>query len=249
MKTKLQARGGGASALWHIFSEGGVGPFYAGVSSTMAGQAVIKGVLFFVYSVVKDVLATSHTAAPGASPSMLDLCIASAFAGFVASFVVTPVERIKIVMQVADDGFSSPLECAREVVRRDGVRGLLCRGINATLAREVPAYIFYLVTYERVKQALHGAGVPPGSLLVGLGGGAAAGVMAWLPVYPFDVIKTHVQLEEGDKDVTMIEVARKLARTRGPGVFCDGLASKLARAVVNHITVFITMEQLLLLNY
>merc|ERR1719421_2586339 len=63
LKTKLQARAeesANSSSLMAlaaaIVRDEGVAGFFSGVSSTMAGQAVIKGVIFFVYEACKAAL-------------------------------------------------------------------------------------------------------------------------------------------------------------------------------------------------
>ena len=87
----------------------------------------------------------------------------------------------------------------------DGVRGLLFRGLGATLAREVPSFGFYFAAYECTKglilslllthaSPLLGGGGGSLAFLAPLVGGAAAGVAAWVPVYPIDVVKTNLQV-------------------------------------------------------
>ena len=75
--------------------------------------------------------------------------------------------------------------------------GLLSRGLGATLLREIPAYGFYFVSYDLVKSALLSYGGVPAALIPLLGG-AVAGAMAWIPVYPIDVVKTNIQVLSGE---------------------------------------------------
>ena len=64
----------------------------------------------------------------------------------------------------------------------------------------MPSYALYFAAYEVTKNALLcillSAEFAPAwlSRLVPLVGGAAAGVAAWIPVYPIDVVKTNVQV-------------------------------------------------------
>ena len=98
LKTKLQARESGGSnqgslaVAVDIVREEGMSGFYGGVSSTMAGQALIKGVVFFVYEWAKTLLGSGNIA----------LILAACISGAVGSLVVTPVERVKCVMQASD---------------------------------------------------------------------------------------------------------------------------------------------------
>jgi solute carrier family 25 carnitine/acylcarnitine transporter 20/29 len=171
----------------------GMGGFYSGVTSTMLGQALIKGVTFLVYEAAKP----AFTDISWLAPLSLDLVLAACLSGAVGSFVVTPVERIKCVMQAREKGtYDNPMACAREVLRNDGLQGLMVRGLGATLLREIPAYGFYFVSYDTVKGALLELGGVP-LALIPLIGGAAAGAMAWIPVYPVDVrhiARTHTRV-------------------------------------------------------
>eukprot|EP00320_Phaeocystis_rex_P004929 CAMPEP_0119090350 /NCGR_PEP_ID=MMETSP1178-20130426/152380_1 /TAXON_ID=33656 /ORGANISM="unid sp, Strain CCMP2000" /LENGTH=82 /DNA_ID=CAMNT_0007073759 /DNA_START=14 /DNA_END=258 /DNA_ORIENTATION=- len=82
----------------------------------MAGQALIKGVVFFTYESSK--LQLSAGLLSGA-PAFSILIAASCISGAVGSLVVTPVERIKCVMQAGEAStYASPLACIAEVVRR-----------------------------------------------------------------------------------------------------------------------------------
>lgn len=73
--------------------------------------------------------------------------------GLVASFVVTPVERIKVVMQAAVSsaskgvasgvprggaGYANAWGCARNLVAEHGMWRGLFAGLGPTLFREVP---------------------------------------------------------------------------------------------------------------
>jgi solute carrier family 25 carnitine/acylcarnitine transporter 20/29 len=123
------------------------------------------------------------------NPTLDVLCAAAAFSGFVASFFVNPIERIKILMQADKKGeYTSEVDCASKVLKRDGVKGLAIRGLDATLAREIPGYGLYFAVYSLLMQGPVGLALGPtfSSLVCG----AAAGCISWIPVYPFDVVKT-----------------------------------------------------------
>lgn len=82
--------------------------------------------------------------------------------------------------------YSSEFDCAQKVLSEDGVEGLIFRGIDATILREIPGYALYFVIYSQLFEA--------SSAYLGLSAplvcGAVAGCMSWLPVYPIDVVKT-----------------------------------------------------------
>lgn len=246
LKTKQQARNGDENngpanvfeLVMQVITDEGIGGFYSGVSSTMIGQAIIKGVVFLCYETAKGVLVQSWM-----GDNTITLILAACFSGSVGSLAVTPVERVKCVMQASGvSAYKSPIQCMSAIVRADGLRGLLFRGLGATLLREVPAYGFYFVSYDLVKSWLLGTGGLPVALIP-LVGGAAAGAMSWIPVYPVDVVKTNIQVQDGSEgDQGFLATAHELWKTGGMSAFWDGLTPKLARAVVNHAVTFYVFD-------
>ena len=240
LKTKLQAReDSGASSsssplalAADIVRDEGFEGFYGGVSSTMAGQAAIKGVVFFVYEACKSAWCSPEL---GTAALLLAACTS----GAVGSLVVTPVERVKVVMQASTAGtYASPLACARSLLETDGVDGFLMRGLGATLLREVPSYMLYFGAYEAVASS----GVLPAGLAPLLGG-AAAGVASWVPVYPIDVVKTNLQSTTcAGRGESFGACAMRLYRAGGVGIFWEGIGPKVLRAIVNHATTFYVFD-------
>ena len=246
IKTKQQtyaASGGSTSGPFAVASsvlrEEGLSAFYGGVSSTMVGEAVIKGTVFFTYEQLSGLLLDVPNS----------MVIAAGIAGAVASLVATPVERVKCVMQANGSAYANPFACIAALLRNGGVEGLLLRGLGATLLREVPAYIFYFTSYEFASTAL----LPGGSLagliapsLVPVVGGAAAGVACWVPVYPIDVIKTNIQVADGDpgEHKGVLGTATEIYEAGGIGAFYDGLGPKTSRAVINHAVTFYVYESI-----
>jgi len=77
-----------------IWEREGIAGFYSGVKGMMIGQAVIKALAFSANSNALMFLqtheATQHL--PGAATLLMAAC----FSGFVTSFLVAPIERIKV---------------------------------------------------------------------------------------------------------------------------------------------------------
>ena len=92
-----------------VLDEEGPAAFYSGVSSTMLGQALIKGVVFWSYEATKTLVvdllsAGGSVGVDAAALSAGWLFFAACVSGAVGSFVVTPVERVKCVMQASSGG-------------------------------------------------------------------------------------------------------------------------------------------------
>lgn len=136
------------------------------------------------------------------------------------------------------------------VYRAHGLPGLF-RGNVAAFWRDAPITGAYFCTYEAVK---YGLSEDPGNptMLSKLVGGGLAGIVCWLPTYPFDVIKSQIQvLPEGTSydEARLSNQMRHWYRREGWRFFVRGLGPTLVRAVpVNAATLYIYEESLALLH-
>jgi len=135
-------------AFRSVLRTGGVSGFWAGTSTGLL-QAVPSSVLYMTaYEHLKAEL-TAHgvvngTLAPG---------LAGAVARFYSVSVIAPLELIRTLQTAGQPG--SVWELARDVVQRDGVRGLY-RGWHSTVLRDVPFSAVYWFTFERLKSMYRG---------------------------------------------------------------------------------------------
>lgn len=218
-----------------ILKQEGIRGFYSGCLGVMIGQAFILAAAFASNAFMIRILAAN------AHATVLQLTLAASFSGFITTFLVIPIERMKVIMQSDKTArFDNYLSCAIHVIKVDGLQGLLFRGFDATLMREVPGYALYFVIYELLKR---GVGVRLGKLAPLLCGGAA-GILSWIPIYPFDVCKSFQQnnSEGGGKGQNLIQVAQDLYSKAGFWAFWDGITPKLLRAGLVHATTFSLYE-------
>lgn len=109
--------------------------------------------LFVSYGAMKQAMGLDKL--PEQDVPMWKLGMCGAGSGVAVSFVLTPVELIKVKLQTQqgmDARFSSvrysgPLECIQDVLKREGVRGLW-KGNLATTLREVPGNVAWFGVYE-----------------------------------------------------------------------------------------------------
>lgn len=251
LKTKAQtyaqsdanAQSLGLLGMYRIVKEQeGLSGFYKGVTGVMAAQGIIKATAFASNDWALHIL-QENPCLGWASTPFGSLCIAAGFAGAVSSFVINPIERVKILMQADTGGnYLNEIQCAACVLREDGLRGLAFRGLDATLWREIPGYGLYFVAYSLLMQTAAGQSLGPFAPLVC---GAAAGMLCWIPVYPADVVKTAMQNTAGPSSVGAAQApkgffatAADLRRRGGWGIFFDGLTPKMLRAAINHAVTF-----------
>ncbi len=97
--------------------------------------------------------------------TILNHSLTGAVAGICQSFICSPMELIKLRMQLQTDrteifkrSFSlkegcrvylNPWDAVNKIVRRDGVRGLY-KGLELTLTREAMSFATYFGTYEYI---------------------------------------------------------------------------------------------------
>lgn len=172
-----------------IFKNEGLSSLYKGVAGVMIGSGLIKACAFSMNRWALSELTTG-------SPTLDQLCFSAAFAGMVTSFFSNPIERVKVLMQSENgpssmgeefSGEMSEVQVLYQVLELDGFYGLAFRGLDATLAREIPGYLLYFVGYFTLIHGPLGVGLgAAGPLVVG----ALAGMLSWFIVFPLDVCKT-----------------------------------------------------------
>lgn len=222
-----------------ILQEDGLSGFYFGVRPMMVGQASIKAVAFTVNLLVLHALIPYRDLLP----HVTILLIAAFTAGLAASFIVTPVERIKVMMQANGKVYSSGIQCIRSVVAKEGWCGLFTRGLRITMAREIPSDGVYFALYGYLSQSQLATYLGSAAPLVF---GAAAGCASWCPVYPIDCVKTVLQNTEGGSEICSWEIAVDIYKNKG-GVlaFYNGFTAKMMRAAVFHSMTFFAYEVVL----
>lgn len=230
----------------NLYQQEGLQGFFAGVQTMMVGQAVIRAVSFTTNAAVIDYLQRF-----GELDSSTIMVLAAFSAGVTSSFVVTPIERIKVLMQSNPDAYSDELQCIQAVLEKDGLIGLLTRGLGISLLREVPSVGLSFVIYATMMQM--GMASMLGSVAP-LVFGAISGSASCFPVYPVDCVKTSIQNVEGGDDEpnaakSPVEIAQDLYDSRGIGGFVDGLTPKLLRCGVLSAASFSVYETILSILY
>ena len=176
--------------------------------------------------------------------------LAGATAGFSQVVVTSPMEMLKIRLQVdaalPREQQRPPTVLVREVFS-GGIRGVY-RGTAATLLRDVPFSFIYFPLFSNLKafiarqnsdsafRRLHRAGTTPdepnintrvnawGTFLAG----TAAGMVAGWAVTPADVIKTRLQSQGGkEKWGNITNCARLTLQQEGPRAFFKGAQARM----------------------
>ncbi|KAI9235088.1 MAG: mitochondrial carrier domain-containing protein [Podila humilis] len=141
---------------------------YSGVNLHIARDMLGTGIYFSSYETIKRLMSETiehirpHPAAgPGATATTTHLkgpgpmvhFFAGGLCGVFSWLVVFPIDLVKSVIQkevlATHPKYIGALDCARDIVRREGVRGLY-RGLSVTCYRAMPIHSLNFLVYEAV---------------------------------------------------------------------------------------------------
>ena len=179
------------------------------------------------------------------------MAIGGGIGGIACAFITGPTELVKIKVQVLKNKEHAPykgsLSCAVHLVNTQGFLSL-GRGMTATMLRDVPGYVAYFLSYYACKTIFIGEceskiwEQTPKQLLGQLAAGSVAGVVGWLPGYPFEIVKTRIQAGQYDRIRTCIKEGLK---KEGYKLFYRGLGITVFRAIPVNAATFLVYETLM----
>lgn len=205
---------------------------YRGLSSPMAGVALINAVVFGVYGNIQK---------RSADPNSIKTHFwAGTTAGLVQTIITSPMELTKTRMQIQSSDntgpkFKGPIECVRHIHQMEGIRGLF-RGFGITAIRDVPGFASYFVFYELMIRT----SPCPGGFHTLMAGGFA-GVLSWIISCPIDVIKTRLQADGMTTTCRyngISDCVRKSYQAEGFSFLTKGMCSTLLRAFIMNSVCF-----------
>jgi len=197
---------------------------YKGISAPLIGVGIEKAIVFGTYNYI-------HSKTD-------NIPLSGAISGLMASLVVTPYERIKILKQ------NSQVIAFRDLNIR-----FLYKGFTPTFFREMPGFAIYFTTYEYLKKKTftdHDKKIDYTRSFIY---GGIAGVTSWIFIYPQDKIKTILQSQlhsgiEKTSSNTIKSIINTIYKNGGIKHFYSGFGWAAARAVLLHSGTFCMMEYL-----
>ncbi|XP_066158444.1 mitochondrial carnitine/acylcarnitine carrier protein [Euwallacea fornicatus] len=221
--------------------EGPLG-LYRGMGAPLLGVSPIFALSFMGFGVGKklfcpeDIRQHTHS----------QYFVAGAFSGIFTTFIMTPGERIKCLLQIQGAGggkpYSGPIDVFMMLYRQGGVAALY-KGMGATLLRDVPASGVYFLTYEAVQNYITRHGEHEASILGTIISGGIAGVANWLVGMPSDVLKSRFQTApEGRYPHGLRDVLKELIANEGPLALYKGIVPVLLRAFPANAACFLGFE-------
>jgi solute carrier family 25 carnitine/acylcarnitine transporter 20/29 len=233
-----------------IYTKEGPSAFYKGTLSPLIGISFCVATQFAANESAKKYFMNKKI--QNREPlelSVFEYVKCGMFAGLFNSFVISPVELIRIKMQVqgtsAGAHYNSTTDCFKQVITKYGVKGMY-QGLSATMFREIPAYAIYFGVYETLMKhqtPKHGKRENIPNLNVCFNGGLA-GLLLWIGTFPQDVIKSRMQADNLDnrKYTSILSTFKSIHQERGIGGFFKGITPCLIRAPPINAATFLTFE-------
>jgi ornithine carrier protein len=234
------------------------------MSSPIVGAMLENAILFVGYRQIqrqiRDISPPERTATTvlddnGQVPLTLNqLVLAGAIAGSVVSIILTPVELIKCRLQVqhiTKEKFNGPVDVMKQIYRAQGLKGFF-RGFVPTFTRETGASAFWFGAYEYTCAALirrkqekatqegdqsikSKKDLTAAELMLG---GAMGGIAYNLSFFPVDVIKSRMQIDQGQS--TFKQIATEIYTGAGIKGFYRGCGMTAAKSAPANAIIFMT---------
>lgn len=204
-----------------------VSGLYRGMTSPMAGVAVVNAIIFGVYGQAQKHMSDKDR--------LSYHFLAGTMAGIAQSPISSLIELAKTRMQLqssTNKTFSGPMKCLKHIHKKEGFRGVF-NGFGITFLREAPSFGTYFLTYEFLTQSKE-----PISTSRMLLAGGLAGTASWIVSYPLDVIKSRIQAESNNRYNGALDCYRKSVRSEGYSCLYRGLNSTIIRAFPTNAMTF-----------
>ncbi|XP_020686208.2 mitochondrial arginine transporter BAC2 [Dendrobium catenatum] len=245
-----------ATALFRsILRSEGPAALYRGMAAPLASVAFQNAMVFQVYAVLSRACDLDKKNEP---PSYKSVALGGFGTGALQSFLLSPVELVKIRLQLQTLNHhhhscgksEGPLTIAKRILQTEGLRGIY-RGFAITILRDAPAHAVYFWTYEYAREHLHPgcrkrADESLGTMLIA---GGLAGVASWVCCYPLDVVKSRLQAQSPPRGSRpppryngIIDCFQKSVREEGYSVLWRGLGTAITRAFVVNGAIFSAYE-------
>lgn len=244
VKVRMQTDPGGVrdTGAWRcsarIWREGGVRGFFRGLSLPLMGKSVEQCVIFGVRGTAERCLA-----ARGWQEGQARAGASGAAAGAVASLLMTPVQVVKVQLQVTrHEGLPGPLAAACRAVAKRGVTGLYT-GAAPNLAATVISCSTRFAFYQGACEAVAARGF--GRTVAAALGGGLAGCGAWAACFPLDTIITRMQSRAVDRTSRRLSIrghVRELLAEQGVLGLYRGFMPCMLRAFPVSATLFVSYE-------
>ncbi|XP_013382394.1 solute carrier family 25 member 40 [Lingula anatina] len=186
---------GTADAMIRIARHEGIPSLWSGLSPTLVMAVPATMLYFTVYDQLKYKMGYREDNRKTAFVPVL----AGMSARVLTTTVVSPLELIRTKKQSQHLSYGQLGLAVRGAMKHGGVLSLW-QGLGPSLLRDVPFSGIYWCSYEIFKTLIAGENAREPSFWQAFASGAISGTIAGVLTLPFDVVKTHRQIEMGDME-------------------------------------------------
>ncbi|XP_067641279.1 mitochondrial ornithine transporter 2 [Eurosta solidaginis] len=225
---------------------------YAGSVPAVIANVAENSVLFAAYGGCQSFVTYLVGKEDTKQLSTTENAFAGFFAAFFSTFALCPTELVKCKLQAIRESAEccpgvpktehmTPWKLTRLIYKTDGLPGFF-RGLTSTFAREMPGYFFFFGSYEFTRELL----TKPDQSKDDIGAintmiaGAVGGVMLWTSIFPADVIKSRIQVQNINRG--MISLGLEILRKEGILALYNGLLPSVLRTIPATATLFVVYE-------
>jgi len=248
IKVRLQTSNeysGIVDCVKRTIAKDGVRGLYRGMSAPLMGVTPIFAVCFWGYDQGQRIVRWGSGMNPSDQLSLSQIAIAGGYSAIPTTLIMTPAERIKVMLQVQGGSvevkYKGPVDVVRAVWKEGGVPAFY-KGTVGTLLRDVPGSVAYFGVYEFLKRTLTGGNkdtLSPGAVLFA---GGMAGVANWSVAIPGDVIKSRMQVAPPGTYKGFTDCVTQLLKKEGPQALFKGLGPAMLRAFPANAACFLGVE-------
>ena len=234
VKVRMQTTGLNKYGIFNLKS------LYKGSTGVFACSTIATSIEFGAYNWCKILLDKENL---NQRTMIKNSLIAGAFAGICQLPITVPMElirnRLQTVSNTANLGRFNSLALYCNILKSNGLKGLY-KGTMITASRDSIGTSLYFTSYELSKQYMSVYYNLTDTYLSQSVSGVIAGLAFWLPIYPIDVIKNNIQIDDltNPKFKNSLECAKHIYKIDGIGGFYRGFLPCMIRSVPVHIGIF-----------
>lgn len=262
IKVRMQIDSKGATAkytgpldcLRKTLRNEGIGALYKGVRSPLTATPAIYALSFGGWGLGEYLLKTYLPSVVEPDPlggpdrlTILGLFLIGGFSGALQSVVWAPSELVKKRLMAQDQArgaaarYTGMVDCARQVVRESGVRGLYV-GFPFVVAGYIPAVGLWYGAYGYFRRLFNASSEKDPSALMTILAGGLAGWSAWGVMFPLDTLGARIQTAEKGAYKGSAALVGDLFRAEGVRGFYKGFVPCMLRAFPADGALFLVYE-------
>ncbi|XP_058625858.1 calcium-binding mitochondrial carrier protein SCaMC-3b isoform X3 [Onychostoma macrolepis] len=238
LKVFLQVHGSSGvslfGGLWGMVQEGGLRSLWRGNGINVLKIAPESAIKFMAYEQIKWLIRGSKESG---SLRVQERFIAGSLAGATAQTIIYPMEVLKTRLTLRKTGqYSGMADCAKQILRKEGVRAFYKGYLPNTLGI-IPYAGIDLAVYETLKNAWlqrYCMGSADPGVLVLLGCGTVSSTCGQLASYPLALIRTRMQAQasaDGTPQLSMVGQFKHIVSHEGvPGLY-RGIAPNFLKVI------------------